>query len=177
MCTDFLQSEYSQFGIRAALATIAGTIPAFLASSWQFFTEYRGVWITITVILGMSPTIGASISGLVARSVGTLIGGLLAMAAWYIVVGKVPGVIVLSLIVLIPRTPVLGPPADRRLLLSFAGLFEGPVDCQFIYHVPLDHWLCPRSTPNSLCKINSRSPKSASKQSNPLAKNTSRCTS
>ena len=176
-CTDFLKSEYSQFGIRAALATIAGTIPAFLAPSWNFFTEYRGVWITITVILGMSPTIGASISGLVARSVGTLIGGLLAMAAWYIVVGKVPGVIVFSFLVLIPRTPVLGLPADRRLLLFLTGLFEGSVDCQFIYHVPLDHWLCPRSTPNSICHINSRSQKSDFKQSNPRAKNISLSTS
>ena len=159
MCTDFLKSEYSQFGMRAAMATIAGTIPAFLAPSWSFFTEYRGVWITITVILGMSPTTGASIGGLVARSVGTLIGGLLAMAAWYIVVGKVPGVIIFSFIVLFPRMSVLGLLADGRLLLSPAGLFEGSVNSQFIYDVPFDHWLCTRSSPDSICTINSRSPK------------------
>jgi uncharacterized membrane protein YccC len=148
-CTDFFKSEYSQFGIRVAMATIAGTIPAFLASSWDFFTEYRGVWITITVILGMSPTTGASINGLIARSIGTLIGGLLAMAAWYIVVGHVPGVIVFSFLFLFPRIclPPRGGFADVcRLLLSFAGFYEDSDDYLFIYDVPFNHRLCPRST-------------------------------
>ena len=95
----FFRSEFAQFGIRAALATLAGTIPAFLAQSYNFFTEYRGVWITMTVVLGMSPTTGASISGLAWRCVGTVVGGLCAMAVWYIVVGHVPGVIVFSLVV------------------------------------------------------------------------------
>lgn len=97
---DFFRSEYSQFGLRAACATLAGTIPGFLASSYSFFTEYRGIWITITVILGMSPTTGASISGLIARSLGTIVGGLLAMGVWYMVVGRVAGVIVFSLVVM-----------------------------------------------------------------------------
>lgn len=60
---------------------------------------YRGVWITITVVLGLSPTTGASLSGLVWRCVGTVVGGLAAMATWYIVVGHVSGVIVFSLVV------------------------------------------------------------------------------
>ena len=95
----FFRSEYSQFGLRAACATFAGTIPGFLANSYNFFAEYRGIWITITVILGMSPTTGASINGLVARSLGTVVGGLLAMGVWYIVIGRVAGVIVFSLVV------------------------------------------------------------------------------
>jgi Fusaric acid resistance protein-like len=95
---NFFRSEYSVFGLRAACATFAGTIPAFLSSSFNFYNEYRGVWITITVILGMSPTTGSSINGLVARSFGTIAGGLAAMAAWYIVDGHVAGVIVFSLV-------------------------------------------------------------------------------
>jgi uncharacterized membrane protein YccC len=111
--TDFLRSQESQFGFRAACATLAGTIPAFLASSWNFFTEYRGVWITITVILGMSPTTGASVSGLISRSFGTLVGGLLSMAVWYIVVGHIPGVIVFTWVVLFPR---ISPASNIRLI-------------------------------------------------------------
>ena len=100
----FFGSDYAGFGIRAACATFAGTIPAFLQNSYNFFTEYRGVWITITVILGMSPTTGASINGLVTRALGTIVGGLLAMAVWYMVVGHVAGVIVLSFVVTTFRT-------------------------------------------------------------------------
>jgi uncharacterized membrane protein YccC len=55
------------------------------------------------VVLGMSPTTGASILGLVGRALGTIIGGLLAMGVWYIVVGRIPGVIVFSLVVLALR--------------------------------------------------------------------------
>jgi len=95
----FFRSESAQFGLRAACATLAGTIPAFLRPSYVFFTMYRGVWITITVVLGMSPTTGASINALAWRCVGTVVGGLSAMAVWYIVVGHVPGVIVFSLVV------------------------------------------------------------------------------
>jgi uncharacterized membrane protein YccC len=102
--SQFFRSEYAQFGLRAACATLAGTIPAFLRPSYVFYTMYRGVWITITVVLGMGPTTGASINGLAWRCVGTVVGGLSAMAVWYIVVGHVPGVIVFSLLVTSVRT-------------------------------------------------------------------------
>jgi uncharacterized membrane protein YccC len=95
----FFRSEYARFGLRAAIATFAGTIPAFLENSEAFYTEYRGVWVTMTLILGMSPTTGASLNGFLARCLGTVVGGMLAMATWYIVAQKVAGVIVLSLVV------------------------------------------------------------------------------
>ena len=95
----FLRSDYAQFGFRAAVATLAGTIPAFLESSEAFYNEYRGVWVTMTLVLGMSPTTGASLNGFLARCLGTVVGGLLAMGIWYVVVQKVAGVIVLTLVV------------------------------------------------------------------------------
>lgn len=96
---NFFASPYSQFGLRAAYATVAGTLPAFFSSSYAFFIQYRGVWITITVVIAMSPTTGASIFGLFKRLLGTIIGGVLAMVLWYIVDGHIPGVIVFSLVV------------------------------------------------------------------------------
>lgn len=116
----FFRSQYAGFGLRAACATLAGTIPVFLANSFTFFNMYRGVWITITVVLGMSPTTGASILGLATRCLGTIVGGLLAMGVWYMVVGKAPGVIVFSLVVLAFRTSS-SCSADHRLLLFLAG--------------------------------------------------------
>jgi Fusaric acid resistance protein-like len=98
---DVLKSSYSQFGFRAAVATFAGTIPAFLATSWFFFNEYRGVWITSAVVLRMSPTTGASIKGLMETSLGTVGAGLLAMGVWYAVVGHIAGVLVLSFVAMV----------------------------------------------------------------------------
>ena len=123
--SNFFRSEYASFGFRAACATFAGTIPAFLSSSYNFFVEYRGVWITITVILGMSPTTGASLNGLFMRCLGTVVGGVIALAVWYIVVGKSVGVIVLSLVALTPRIFASCCGYDGRLLPFSAGSEEG----------------------------------------------------
>jgi len=46
----------------------------------------------------MSPTTGASLNGLFYRCLGVI-----ALAVWYMVVGKSAGVIVLSLVALAPR--------------------------------------------------------------------------
>jgi hypothetical protein len=51
----------------------------------------------------MSPTTGASLNGLFYRCLGTVVGGVIALAVWYMVVGKSAGVIVLSLVALAPR--------------------------------------------------------------------------
>jgi len=123
----FFRSQYAGFGLRAACATLAGTIPVFFANSYIFFNTYRGVWITITIVLGMSPTTGASINGFVSRCLGTIVGGLLAMGVWYIVVGKIAGVIVLSLVVLAFRNNSLYNSESRSLLFparSSTGIFN-----------------------------------------------------
>jgi uncharacterized membrane protein YccC len=75
---------------------MAGTIPAFLEDSFEFYVRYRGVWLTILIVISMSPTMGASVNGLLKRFAGTIVGGLLAMLVWYVVDQKIPGVIVLS---------------------------------------------------------------------------------
>lgn len=126
----FFRSQYAGFGLRAACATLAGTIPVFLANSYNFFNTYRGVWITITVVLGMSPTTGASINGFITRCLGTIVGGLLAMGVWYIVVGKIAGVIVLSLVVLAFRNSSLYY-SESRLLLFPTRSSAGIVNCLF----------------------------------------------
>jgi Fusaric acid resistance protein-like len=69
----------------------------------------------------MSPTTGSSISGFIARALGAITGGLLAMAAWYIVVGHPPGVIVFALVVLVPHYYFLVQDI-RRVQVSFNAL-------------------------------------------------------
>lgn len=73
----------------------------------------------------MSPTTGASLNGLFMRCLGTVIGGVIALAVWYIVVGKSAGVIVLSLVALAPRIFRSCWGSDIRLLLFSAGSAEG----------------------------------------------------
>lgn len=100
----FFRSEYSIFGLRAACASFVGAIPAFIATSATFYLQYRGVWISIVIILCLNPTTGASLNGLLVQCTGTLLGGLLAMAVWYMVDEKVAGVIVFTFVVNVFRT-------------------------------------------------------------------------
>ena len=102
--TRFFRSEYAIFGLRAACAAFAGSIPAFIATSATFYLQYRGVWIIVVIILCLNPTTGASLNGLLVQCSGTLLGGLLAMAVWYMVDQKVAGVIVFTFVVNVFRT-------------------------------------------------------------------------
>ena len=113
----FFQSHYSQYGFRVACACLAGTLPAYFLNSYGFFIEYRGFWVTITILISLSPTAGASIDGLIQRCLGTLIGALLAMAVWYIVDQRIPGIIVLSFFIAAYRILSFIKP-DLRLLSS-----------------------------------------------------------
>ena len=101
----FFRSEYSLFGLRTAIATFVGALPAFLADSATFYVDYRGSWVVVTIILILNPTAGASLGSLLFLSAGTIFGGLTAMAVWYVVDQKVPGVIVLSFVVMTIRIP------------------------------------------------------------------------
>ena len=95
-------------------------------------------------------------NGLFNRCLGTVVGGVIALAVWYMVVGKAAGVIVLSLVALAPRIPYLSI-SDRRLLLLFTrsetGMIFHPIVlmvdtsyAKFIYNLPPSHRLRSRST-------------------------------
>ena len=103
--TRFFRSEYAIFGLRATCAAFAGSIPAFIRTSAVFYLQYRGVWIIVVIILCLNPTTGASLNGLLVQCSGTLLGGLTAMAVWYMVDEKVAGVIVFTYLVNVFRNP------------------------------------------------------------------------
>lgn len=90
-----LASQQSSFGFRAAAASFSVAILAFLHQTQSFFFEQRLIWILIVIIVGMSPTSGASLLGFANRIIGTIISFAFALAVWYIVVGHTSGVIVL----------------------------------------------------------------------------------
>ncbi|KAK7424058.1 hypothetical protein QQX98_000668 [Neonectria punicea] len=87
-------SDLSMFGLRVAAASLSIGIVAFLHQTHDFFIHQRGVWATIVVVIGMSPTSGQSFFGFFARIMATVVSVALSLIAWYIVVGKTPGVII-----------------------------------------------------------------------------------
>lgn len=89
-----IKSDLSMFGLRVAAASLSIGIVAFLRQSHDFFIHQRGVWAMIVVVIGMSPTSGQSFFGFFARILATAVSVALSLIAWYIVVGKTPGVII-----------------------------------------------------------------------------------
>ncbi|UPL03077.1 hypothetical protein LCI18_014011 [Fusarium solani-melongenae] len=93
-----LGSELSVFGLRVAVASFSVAIVAYLANTYEFFIRQRGVWAMIVIVIGMGATSGQSASGFIARIMATVVSLALSFAAWYMVVGNTPGVIVLLFI-------------------------------------------------------------------------------
>ncbi|KAL2670297.1 hypothetical protein Neosp_014764 [[Neocosmospora] mangrovei] len=93
-----LGSDLSVFGLRVAVASFSVAIVAYLEDTYEFFIRQRGVWAMIVIVIGMGATSGQSASGFVARIIATIVSLALSFAAWYIVVGHTPGVIVLLFI-------------------------------------------------------------------------------
>ncbi|KAJ4245260.1 hypothetical protein NW762_014130 [Fusarium torreyae] len=93
-----LGSELSIFGLRVAVASFSVAIVAYLENTHAFFIRQRGVWAMIVIVIGMGATSGQSASGFIARILATIFSLALSLAAWYIVVGNVAGVLVLLFI-------------------------------------------------------------------------------
>ncbi|KAI9890084.1 MAG: hypothetical protein M1814_004483 [Vezdaea aestivalis] len=92
--SSFLASPQSAYGFRAACATMSIGILAYLRVTFFFFVQNRLVWALIMIAIGMSMTAGASIFGAFGRIAGTVVAMIFSYINWYIVGGKVPGVIV-----------------------------------------------------------------------------------
>ncbi|KAI1265069.1 hypothetical protein F5Y18DRAFT_427189 [Xylariaceae sp. FL1019] len=90
----FFASEESAFGFRCAAATLTVGIVAFLENTQIFFQEQRLVWAMIIIAIGMTQTSGQSIFGFFLRILGTLVGAIFSLIAWYIVDEKTPGILV-----------------------------------------------------------------------------------
>jgi hypothetical protein len=70
------------FAIKVGIGAIIYAFPAFLNSTRPFFSQWRGEWGLVTYMLVCCMTVGASNTTGLNRFVGTVIGSLLAVAAW-----------------------------------------------------------------------------------------------
>lgn len=78
------RSTECTYGFRVACATMTIAVIAFLHDTQEFFIKQRLFWAIIMVNLSMSPTSGQSIFGFVLRIIGTVIGMVISLLAWYI---------------------------------------------------------------------------------------------
>ncbi|QKX59459.1 uncharacterized protein TRUGW13939_06593 [Talaromyces rugulosus] len=95
MIPSFFRSTQSQFGARAAFATMTIGVIAFTESSRSFFITHRLVWAMIMATMSMSPTAAQTVSNFVFRCVGTILAMIGSMLIWYIPNGNPAGVVVL----------------------------------------------------------------------------------
>ncbi|RMY77600.1 hypothetical protein D0863_01236 [Hortaea werneckii] len=96
----FLASPASNFGARAACATLSIAIVGYLRDTQAFATTQRIFWAQIMISISMNPSAGQSLRNFVLRILGTFVFMLLSWVAYYIVDGETAGVLVFYFIFL-----------------------------------------------------------------------------
>lgn len=87
----WLSSNEGVYALRILIVTIALTLPAVIKHSAGFFYRERGLWALIMAQTGMVLFSADFVFGLVQRITGTIIGGAIGTACWYIGAGNGPG--------------------------------------------------------------------------------------
>ncbi|KAH8652588.1 hypothetical protein BGZ61DRAFT_374747 [Ilyonectria robusta] len=87
----WLGNAEGTFAIRMAIMSIALSIPAVIPPSAGFFYRENGLWAVIMAQLTLLPYTADVVYGIVVRVIGTIVGGIVGMAAWYIGSGSGSG--------------------------------------------------------------------------------------
>lgn len=86
----FINAE-GLFALRMVIVTIAVAIPAVIPTSAGFYYREKGIWALIMSQTTMLVYMADFMFSVVCRTVGTVIGGVLGLVAWYIGSGHGPG--------------------------------------------------------------------------------------
>ncbi|KAJ3042166.1 hypothetical protein HDV00_008052 [Rhizophlyctis rosea] len=92
----FMQTYETKFALKMALAILLVTWPAYAFPAW--FSELRGQWAIITVLVVMNPSVGGSNQFALYRCIGTVAGAVWGWITWLMAPGN-PYVICLMLII------------------------------------------------------------------------------
>lgn len=79
------------FALRTLICTIGLAVIAVVPASAGFFYREKGLWGLIMSQTGLAVYGGDFVFGVIARVVGTILGGVVGMVAWYIGAGNGPG--------------------------------------------------------------------------------------
>ncbi|QGA21846.1 hypothetical protein EYB26_009557 [Talaromyces marneffei] len=87
----FLVSPDSLYAIRMVVVSIAVVIPAVIPHTAGFFYKQRGIWALIMAQTTMLAYMADFTYSVIGRAIGTVVGGVLGLVAWYIGSGKGDG--------------------------------------------------------------------------------------
>ncbi|KAH8424445.1 uncharacterized protein LDX57_002196 [Aspergillus melleus] len=88
---EWLTNAGGMYALRMVVVTIATAIPGSLPHTAGFYYREKGIWGLITAQTTLLVYMADFTVSLVGRTVGTVVGGVLGMAAWYIGSGNGPG--------------------------------------------------------------------------------------
>ena len=80
----FFQNPFVFFAMKAAVLVVLVALPGYLSSTAGWFYEHRGLWAIIMAALTQAPFTGDTIFTFIWRAVGTFVGAVLGMLAWYV---------------------------------------------------------------------------------------------
>ncbi|CAG8190606.1 unnamed protein product [Penicillium olsonii] len=122
-CLNLLRADELKFALKVGIGAALYTLPAFISWTRPLYLFWRGEWGLLSYMLVCSMTIGASNTTGFARFIGTCVGALCSIAAWYLVGESAPGLAFLGFLV------ALGPfymiisrgqgPMGRFILLTY----------------------------------------------------------
>ncbi|KAK6519097.1 hypothetical protein TWF281_003785 [Arthrobotrys megalospora] len=79
------------FAARVVIATLILTIPGVTKAGAKFSYDNRAIWAVITAQLSLAQYMGDFVFSVAMRILGTLVGGVVGLGAWYIGAGSGPG--------------------------------------------------------------------------------------
>ncbi|KAJ3538152.1 hypothetical protein NM208_g6037 [Fusarium decemcellulare] len=88
---NWLTNPAGMYAFRMVVVTIATSIPAAIPHSAGFFYREKGIWAVISAQTCLILYMADFTFALVSRTLGTIIGGVMGMVAWYIGSGNGPG--------------------------------------------------------------------------------------
>ncbi|RJE25935.1 hypothetical protein PHISCL_01704 [Aspergillus sclerotialis] len=88
----------TKFAIKVGTGAALYALPAFLPTTRPYYSRWKGEWGLLSYMLVCSMTIGASNTTGYARFLGTSLGALCAVVAWYLTVGNAYGLAILGLL-------------------------------------------------------------------------------
>lgn len=142
----WLSSTNGLYALRVVIVTIALGIPAVLPSSAGFYYREKGLWALIMTQTGMVPYAADFTWGLILRLLGTVVGGVLGLVAWYIGAGNGPGnpygiaAICVPFILIFMWGRLFGPPAFLQAIMLSAATFFLTVAYSWVdTHIPSEH--------------------------------------
>ncbi|KAM0351151.1 hypothetical protein ACHAPU_002935 [Fusarium lateritium] len=85
---NWLVNPAGMYAMRMVIVTVALSVPAVIPSTAGFFYREKGIWAVISAQTVLLVYLADFTFSLVARTVGTIIGGLMGMVTWYIGAGS-----------------------------------------------------------------------------------------